>query len=88
MSQDYFNGQMTAASLLGMSPANHSSAAGQALPGSSAGAHDKVTTWWSPESPSFWVIAVGVATIFGMAGADARVRIGRKGRAAASIGTT
>jgi hypothetical protein len=86
-SQDYFNGQATAASLLGMSPANHSTAAGHALPPSTAGASDHPTVWWSPQSSTFWVALVGGLTLFGMAGADARVRLGKKGRASASIGT-
>jgi hypothetical protein len=85
-STDYFNGQMTAASLLGMSPGNQSRAAGDALRGTTAGAGDRPTTWWSPMSPTFWVVAVGVATVLGMAGADARVRLGRKGKAAVSVG--
>jgi hypothetical protein len=82
---EYWN--QTAASLLGMSPANQSRAAGEALRGSTAGAGDAPTVWWSPMSPTFWVVALAGATVFGMAGADARVRIGRKGKAQVSVGT-
>lgn len=76
----------SAANLLGMSPANQSKAAGDALRGTTAGAGDRPTTWWSPTSPTFWVVVLAGATVLGMAGADARVRVGRKGRAAVSVG--
>lgn len=88
VSEQYFNGQLTAAQLLGIKPGSSSyKAAGQALPSSDAGAGDRLTTWWSPESPTFWVALVGVLTIAGMAGADARVRLGRA-RLHAGVGTT
>lgn len=88
VSEQYFNGQMTAAQLLGINPGGHRGpGAGQALPASHAGAGDGLAVWYNPDSPVFWVVAVGVLTVFGMAGADARVRIGRR-RAAVSLGST
>lgn len=87
VSEQYFNGQMTPAQLLGINPAGSSAykPAGHALRGSSAGAGDAPMTWWSPSSPAFWVIAAIVVTVTGMAGADARVRLGRRSLSA-SVG--
>ena len=90
VSEQYFNGQMTSAQLLGINPAGSPGAyrpAGHALPASDAGAGDGLAAWYSPDSPVFWVALVGVLTVFGMAGADARVRLG-KARAAVGVGTT
>lgn len=85
VSEQYFNGQMTAAQLLGINPGGYRGGAGESLPASNVGAGDGMAVWHSPDSPIFWVVAVGVLTVFGMAGADARVRIGRR-RAAVSLG--
>jgi hypothetical protein len=87
VSTEYFNGQMTAAQVLGIRPGPRGGGAGESLPSTSAahGAGDNASVWYSPDSPTFWVVAVLGVCVFGMAGADARVRLGR-GRAAASVG--
>lgn len=89
VSEQYFNGQMTAAQLLGINPAGSGAykPAGHALPASDAGAGDPLSRWWSPYSPTFWIILVGGLTVVGMAGADARVRLG-KARVSVGAGTT
>lgn len=88
VSEQYFNGQMTAAQLLGINPGGGRPGKpyGESLPGSDAGAGDRLATWHSPDSPIFWVALVGVLTVAGMAGADARVRLGRA-RVHAGVGT-
>lgn len=86
-SADYVNGQVTASTLLGMSPANQSRAAGASTPPVTVAGGDRAMVWWHPDSPDFWLVVVAAATIFGMAGADVRVRLlGR--RAAVSVGET
>jgi hypothetical protein len=86
VSEQYFNGQMTAAQLLGIRAGGAGGTAGAGLPSSTAGAGDSVTVWWKPDSPTFWVAATAVLTLFGMAGADARVRLGKR-HAGVSLGT-
>jgi hypothetical protein len=76
----------TASSLLGLSPASGSRAAGQSLPPVTAMAGDRQQVWWSPDSPTFWVAGLIGLTVLGMAGADVRVRL-FKGKAGASVGT-
>lgn len=83
--EQYFNGQATAAELLGMNPGAGSRAAGESLPLTSAGAGDHSNTPWSPDSPTFWVAAFILLAVLGAAGADARVRL-FKGSAGASVG--
>lgn len=89
VSEQYFNGQMTAAQLLGMNAgaARAPFGGGQGLPGSTTVAGDRAAVWWHPHSHAFWAIIIGVLAIGGMAGADTRVRLGR-GRAGVNVGTT
>jgi hypothetical protein len=82
---DYFNNRLSPAALLGLSPANQSKAAGQALPPTSVTGGDNAFVPWHPDSPTFWLLLVGVGTIFGLVGASVQVRAG-KGKAGASIG--
>lgn len=84
---DYLTGQFSAASLLGLSPANQSRAAGMALPLSTHVGGDKASLPWHPDSPMFWLAVIAGATVVGLAGASVRLRVG-KGRAGAQLGTT
>jgi hypothetical protein len=87
-SADYWNQRMTPANLLGLSPgAGSRSAAGAALPPTTAGGGDRVAVPWHPDSPLFWLLLIGGATVAGITGASVKVRA-FKGRAGASIGTT
>lgn len=83
--EDYFNGQATAAQLLGMNPGRGTRAAGEVLPLTTSGPGDHAMSWWDPDSPTFWGIVIIALTAAGMAGADARVRLFRR-RASVSVG--
>jgi hypothetical protein len=83
----YWNHDLSPAALLGLSPAKQSKAAGQALPPTSVTGGDNAYVPWHPDSPTFWLLAIGVGTIFGLLGASIQVRAG-KGKAGANIGTT
>jgi hypothetical protein len=87
MSEQYFNGQMTSANLLGIK-AGTCGTPGASMPvvTPTAGPGDRVTSWFHPDSSTFWVVVIGAATVLGMAGADARVRFGRA-RIGAQVGT-
>lgn len=76
--------QMTASNLLGVKLGT-SGTPGASLPASTAQYGDRAAVWWSPDSPAFWFAAIVLVTAFGMAGADARVRL-FKSRASASVG--
>jgi hypothetical protein len=79
---------MTGPNLLGLSPAtNGHSSAGAALPKTSHVAGDHAAQPWSPDSPTFWVAGFIALTVFGIAGASVRFRLG-KGRAGAEVGST
>lgn len=82
---DYWNQSLSPAALLGLSPANQSKAAGAALPPTSVTGGDNAYVPWHPDSPTFWLLAIGVATIFGVVGASVNVRAG-KGKAGAHLG--
>lgn len=84
---DYLNGGTSSAELLGMSAANQSRAAGHSTPLVSAAGGDRQFVPWSMDSPGFWLAAIAVATLVGVIGADARVRIFKR-EAAASVGKT
>jgi hypothetical protein len=86
-SADYFNGQMSATQLLGMSPAQQSKAAGQSTPPVTAAGGDRQQVPWSPDSPLFWVAVFGGLTVLGMAAADVKIRLFKR-TAAAAVGTT
>jgi hypothetical protein len=82
-----FNDRYTASALLGLAAGSGSKAAGHSLPPVTAMAGDRQMVWWSPDSPTFWVLGLISLTVLGMAGADVRVRL-FKGKAGASVGTT
>ena len=84
---DYWNTKLSPAALLGLSPANQSKAAGAVLPPTSVTGGDNAFVPWHPDSPTVWLLAIGVGTIFGLLGASIQVRAG-KGRAGANIGST
>ena len=87
LSQDaaqQWNG-LTASRLLGVGLASGSSAAGEALPPTTAAYGDRQQLPWHPDSPTFWLIAIAGATVLGLAGIEVRGRVG-KGRAGANIG--
>jgi hypothetical protein len=86
-SADYLDGQMSAAQLLGMSPARQSRAAGASTPPVTAAGGDRQQVPWSPDSAGFWIAAIGMLTVLGMAGADVRVRLFRR-TADVCVGTT
>lgn len=83
---DYWNSSLSPAALLGLSPAVQTKAAGAGLPPTSVTGGDNAYLPWSPDSPTFWLLAIGVATVFGLVGASVNVRAG-KGKAGASLGT-
>jgi hypothetical protein len=75
--------------VLGMSPAGQhqsESPAGETLPSSSHTGHDRGALPWHPDSPGFWLVLVGVATVLGVFGASFNVRAG-KGKAGVSVGS-
>jgi hypothetical protein len=84
---DYFNTQWTPAALLGISSANQTKAAGQALPPVSVTGGDNAFVPWHPDSPDFWLVVIAGLTLLGLAGASVRVRA-FKGSAGANIGET
>lgn len=73
--------------MLGMSVAAGSQAAGIALPPTTNAANDREHVPWHPDSGMFWLILFTLAAVFGIAGASAKVRVGR-GEASASVGET
>lgn len=84
---DYLSGNLSAAALLGMSPANQTRSAGSALPPVDTVAGDMAFVPWHPDSPTFWLVAIAAATVLGIAGASVHVRAFR-GRASAELGNT
>jgi hypothetical protein len=77
---------LSASRLLGINMANGSRAAGASLPPTTAAYGDKGAVWWSPDSPTFWLVGVAAATIVGLAGVEVRGRAGPF-KAGASAGT-
>lgn len=81
--------QMTASGLFGLSPGGMSPASagggGDVLPPVSHMAGDRGVVPWHPDSPSFWLIAVGTLTLVGVLGASFNLRAG-PARAGASVG--
>lgn len=86
-STDWWNQRMTPASLLGLSPAGGSKAAGQALPPTSVAGGDNAYVPWHPDSPIFWLAALAGLTVLGITGASVKLRA-FKGRAGLNIGST
>lgn len=86
-SSDYLTGNVSAASLLGLSPANQTKAAGMALPPVTHTGGDMAVIPWHPDSPTFWLVVIAAGTVLGIAGASVRVRA-FKGRASAELGST
>jgi hypothetical protein len=86
-----FWNQVTGPKMLGMSPANgavlQTPTAGASLPSSTVTGGDNAMLPWSPDSPTFWLVLIAGATVFGIAGASFRVRVG-KGHAGANLGAT
>jgi hypothetical protein len=81
------NQNASVSSLLGLSPASPRLGGyeGQQLPASTYTGADKAAVWWSPDSPTFWLIALGGGTLLGLFGAHVQVRAGRT-RASAEVG--
>lgn len=86
-SADYMNGQLSAGTLLGMSPANQSKAAGASTPPVTAAGGDRQMVPWHPDSEGFWVAVIAGLALIGMAGADVRLRLFKR-EARASVGST
>jgi len=83
--EQYWNQRMVPSQLLGLNPASGSKAAGAALPPTSVAGGDMAMVPWHPDSPVFWLLLVGGLTVFGVAGASAKVRLG-KGHVGAELG--
>lgn len=69
-----WNKQVTPASMFGINPGAARGGAGAALPPTSVGAGDGAFVPWSPDSPTFWAVALIVLTVAGVTGASVRVR--------------
>jgi hypothetical protein len=65
---------MTPQALLGISPAYASKAAGAGTPPTTLSGGDHAAVPWHPDSPTFWLLVIAGATVFGIAGASVRVR--------------
>lgn len=76
-----WNQVLTPAQLLGLNPGAPHGGAGSQLPDSSHMVGDNGAVWWSPDSPIFWLAAVGIATALGITGASVRVRAFNSGAA-------
>lgn len=82
---EWYNQRMTPAALLGLSPGAGSKAAGQSLPPTSVAGGDSAMVPWHPDSPIFWLVAIGGLTVLGITGASVRVRAFKK-RATVELG--
>lgn len=82
---DWYNQRMTPAALLGLSPGAGSKAAGQSLPPTSHAGGDMAMVPWHPDSPFFWLAAIGGLTVLGITGASVHVRAFKK-RASVELG--
>lgn len=79
-----FYGQMTAYNTYGVNPGAASGAPEMAPPVSHM-AGDKGAVPWHPDSPTFWLVLIGTASLLGIAGASINLRAG-PARAGASLG--
>lgn len=72
----------TAADLFGLNPGAPSAAAhgggGDVLPPTSTMAGDQGMVPWHPDSPMFWLVLIGGATLLGILGASFDVRAGKR----------
>jgi len=74
--------QLNPFELYGINPGGKSAAAsgggGDVLPTTSAMSGDHAMVPWHPDSPAFWLVILGGATLIGIIGASFDVRAGRR----------
>jgi len=74
--------QLNPFELYGINPGGKSAAAsgggGDVLPPTTASYGDQVTVPWHPDSPAFWLLILGAATLVGIIGASLDVRAGKR----------